>query len=97
MTEVGQMVEKIADEVKHKKLMNLDIDLSEEKPEILVINDGQDDINTNEFPYKVNAICLGETNKQLRELCIATKGKQVDVDEESKVIAYSESGEEIIN
>ena len=97
MTEVGQMVERIADEVKHKKLMNLDIDLSEEKPEILVINDGQDDINTNEFPYKVNAICLGQTNKQLRKLCIATKGKQVDVDEESKVIAYSESGEEIIN
>ena len=96
-TEVGQMVERIADEVKRKRLMNLDIDLSEEKPEILVINDGQDSIGTNEFPYKVNAICLGETNKQLRELCIATKGKQVDVDENSKVIAYSESGEEIIN
>ena len=30
-------------------------------------------------------------------MCIATEGKQVDVDENSKVIAYSESGEEIIN
>jgi hypothetical protein len=97
MTEVGQMVHRIAKEIEEKRLMNLDIDLSEEKPEILVINDGEDDIDTDEFPYKVNAICLGQTNKQLRELCIATEGKQVDVDENSKVIAYSELGEEIIN
>lgn len=97
MTEVGKMVDRIADEVQHKRLMNLDVDLSEEKPEILVINDGQDSINTQAFPYKVNAICLGQTNKQLRELCIETKGKQVDVSEQSKVVAYSESGEEIIN
>lgn len=97
MTEVGKMVDRISYEVQHKRLMNLDVDLSEEKPEILVINDGQDSINTQAFPYKVNAICLGQTNKQLRELCIETKGKQVDVSEESKVTAYSESGEEIIN
>jgi hypothetical protein len=57
----------------------------------------EDEVGYESFPYKVNAICLGETNKQLRKLCIKTKGKQVDVSEESKVTAYSESGEEIIN
>lgn len=97
MTEVGQMVERISSEISQKKLMNLDIDLSEEKPEILVINDGQDDIGVDTFPYKVNAICLDETNKQLRKLCVATGGKQVDVSYDNKIVAYSESGEEKIN
>lgn len=97
MTEVGQMVDRIAEEVKKKRLMNLKVDLSEEKPEILVINDGADPINTEAFPYKVNAICLGQRNPELRKLCIETKGKQVDVSENSKVVAYSESGQEIIN
>jgi hypothetical protein len=97
MTEVGHMVERISSEISQRKLMNLDIDLSEEKPEILVINDGQDDIDTDAFPYKVNAICLDETNPELRELCIATGGKQVDVSSNNKIVAYSESGEEKIN
>jgi uncharacterized protein with von Willebrand factor type A (vWA) domain len=96
MTRVGDMVERIASEVGQRRLMNLDIDLSEEKPEILVINDGQDSIHSSAFPYKVNAICLDEQNNQLKKLCIATHGKQVHVDSESNVRAYSESGEEVI-
>jgi len=96
MTRVGDMVERIASEVGNKKLMNLNIDLSEEKPEILVINDGQDNIHSDGFPYKVNAICLDEQNNQLKQLCIDTHGKQVHVDYESNVKAYSETGEEII-
>lgn len=96
-TAVGKMVERISEEISHKRLMNLKIDLSEEKPEILVINDGQDRIDTKAFPYKVNAICLEEQNNQLKDLCIATKGKQVHVDQYSKVIAYSEQGEELIS
>lgn len=96
MTRVGDMVERIASEVGQGRLMNLDIDLSEEKPEILVINDGQDSIHSSAFPYKVNAICLDEQNNQLKKLCIATHGKQVHVDCESNVRAYSESGEEVI-
>ena len=40
-TEVGDMVEYIAAEISCGKLCNLDVDLSEEKPEILIINDGQ--------------------------------------------------------
>lgn len=56
----------------------------------------QDSIQTNKFPYKVNAICLDQQNNQLKDLCIETKGKQVFVDSSNKVIAYSEQGEEII-
>jgi hypothetical protein len=95
-TQVGKMVERIAADIAEGRLLNLDIDLSQEKPEILVINDGQDDINTKAFPYKVNAICLDEQNNQLKDLCIETKGKQVFVDSKDHVIAYSETGEEII-
>ena len=35
------MVEYIATDIANKRLCNLDIDLSEEKPEILIINDGR--------------------------------------------------------
>jgi uncharacterized protein with von Willebrand factor type A (vWA) domain len=40
-TEVGDMVQYISEEIQEGRLHNLDVDLSEEKPEILVINDGQ--------------------------------------------------------
>jgi uncharacterized protein with von Willebrand factor type A (vWA) domain len=40
-TEVGYMVEHISNEIQSGRLCNLDVNLSEEKPEILVINDGQ--------------------------------------------------------
>ena len=97
MTRVGDMVEKISDEIKAGRLCNLDIDMSEEKPEILVINDGQDNIHSEGFPYKVNAICLEQQNNQLKKLCIETHGKQVYVDPDHSVTAYSESGEEKIS
>lgn len=95
-TLVGEMVKRIASDISQGKLLNLDIDLSQEKPEILVINDGSDSVGTDSFPYKVNAICLEEQNNQLKELCIATKGKQVHVDYDDHVISYSEAGEEIV-
>lgn len=97
MTRVGSMVLHIAEEISQKRLCNLDIDLSEEKPEILVINDGDDSIDAKDFPYKVNAICLGENNRQLKELCVQSGGKKVFVDWSNKVTAYSEAGEEKIN
>ena len=97
MTRVGDMVNRIASEVQNGKLMNLNIDLSEEKPEILVINDGQDSIHSEKFPYKVNAITLGEMNTQLQKLCVETHGKKVFVSEDHEVIAYSESGEEKVS
>jgi len=41
-TEIGKIIEKIRIEIEdNHKLFNLDIDLSKEKPEILVINDGK--------------------------------------------------------
>jgi hypothetical protein len=92
MTEVGDMVNRIASEISNKKLMNLDIDLSEEMPEILVINDGQDDIHSEKFPYKVNAITLMDNNDGLRDLCLETRGKLIEVDENHKVFANSVEG-----
>ena len=92
MTEVGLMVERIADEVASGKLCNLDVDLSHEKPEILIINDGQDDIHTDKFPYKVNAITLLEYNPDLKDVCLNTGGKLIEVQHEN-VYAYSPGAE----
>jgi uncharacterized protein with von Willebrand factor type A (vWA) domain len=89
MTEVGDMVEHISNEIQAGKLCNLDVNLSEEKPEILVINDGQDDINTDEFPYKVNAVSLMSFSNQLKDLCLNTGGKQIEVTEDDEVFTYS--------
>lgn len=89
MTEVGDMVEHIANEIQAGRLCNLDVDLSEEKPEILVINDGQDEIGTDKFPYKVNAVSLMEFSHQLKNLCLATGGKQIEVKEDLRVFSYS--------
>ena len=89
-TAVAAMVERISDEISSGRLCNLDIDLSHEKPEILIINDGQDRINTDEFPYKVNAVSLIEFNDELRDLCLATGGKQIKVTDEDRVFSYTE-------
>jgi hypothetical protein len=89
-TEVADMVEYIAAEISNHKLCNLQVDLSEEKPEILIINDGQDSIHTEEFPYKVNAVSLMQFNDELRDLCLATGGKQIKVTEDERIYSYTE-------
>lgn len=89
-TEVADMVEHIAAEIADHKLCNLNVDLSEEKPEILILNDGQDSINTEAFPYKVNAVSLMQFNDELRDLCLATGGKQIKVTEDEKIYSYIE-------
>lgn len=89
-TDVAAMVEYIADEISNHKLCNLDVDLSEEKPEILILNDGQDSINTEAFPYKVNAVSLMEFNDELRDLCLATGGKQIKVTNDERIYSYTE-------
>jgi hypothetical protein len=97
-TEIGDMVNYVADQViNHRRLHNLDIDLSEEKPEILIINDGQDKVDSEKFPYKVNAISLMQFSEELKDLCVATGGKQVRVEENDVVTAYSKQGEQIIS
>jgi uncharacterized protein with von Willebrand factor type A (vWA) domain len=88
-TAVGDMVKHIADEIQSGRLCNLDVNLSEEKPEILVINDGQDSIGTDAFPYKVNAVSLMEFSNELKDLCLATDGKQIEVTDDLKVYSYS--------
>lgn len=95
-TEIGDMVKYIASEIAQKRLHNLDIDLSEEKPEILVVNDGQDHVGTDKFPYKVNAVSLMQFSEELKDLCIETNGKQVKISEDNSIIAYSKTGGEQI-
>ena len=88
-TAIGDIVQYVADQVNSHKLHNLDIDLSEEKPEILIINDGQDSVGTDEFPYKVNAISLMSFSEELKDLCLATEGKQIEVTYDLETFAYS--------
>jgi len=97
-TRIGDMVNKVADEILTKKrLMNLTVDLSEEKPEILVLNDGQDKVKTNKFPYKTNAISLMGFSDELKNLCIETGGKQVEVEKGNIVSSYSSEGKQLIS
>ena len=96
LTNIGKIVTYIAEEIKAKRLHNLDVDLSTELPEILIVNDGQDHVGYDELPYKVNAISLIDFSPELKRLCIATGGKQVRISESNRIIAYSSEGEEII-
>jgi len=89
-TDLGSMVNYIKDEIENKhKLHNLNIDLSQERPEILAINDGQDSVKTKEFVYKTNAVTLVDgMNGELRELCLKNKGKYVYINAKDEVTTY---------
>jgi hypothetical protein len=58
-------------------LFNLDVDLSKEKPEILIINDGDDTVKTDRLTWKTNAITIGRKNSELENLCNQTDGKYI--------------------
>jgi hypothetical protein len=96
-TDIGAMVTSIANDISKHKLGNLDIDLSVEKPEILVINDGQDRVGYDTLPYKVNALSLMDFSDELKTLCIKTGGKQVRVGYDNSVTSYAEEGITIID
>jgi uncharacterized protein with von Willebrand factor type A (vWA) domain len=96
-TDIGRIVTHVSEEINSGKLQNLNIDLSKEKPEILIINDGQDEVGYEKFPYRVNAISLIQFSDELKRLCVATGGKQVKITRSNDIIAYSKEGEEIIN
>ena len=100
-TYIGSMINRINDEINiNHRLMNLDVDLSEDKPEILVINDGQDSVKTKGFSYKTNAISLFQGNDELKNLCLKNKGKYVKVsgyDGKNDVITYSGQGVQKLN
>ena len=91
-TAIGDIVQYVADQVHNGTLHNLDVNLSEEKPEILIINDGQDRVGTDEFPYKVNAISLMSFSDELKDLCLATEGKQIEITYDLETFAYSKDG-----
>lgn len=92
-TKMGDIVNYIKLQIQvRNKLHNLDIDLSLDKPEILIINDGQDSVQTNKFTYKTNAITLVDSeNDELKKLCLETKGKYVYINKKETRL-YSENG-----
>lgn len=96
-TDINAMVVKVKEEVEKGTLCNLSVDLSQERPEILVINDGQDRVNTKRFPYKVNAVSLMEFSEELKGLCVDTEGKQIRITRNEDIISYSKyEGEKYI-
>ena len=96
-TDIGGNITYVADQIKNQRLCNLDVDLSVEKPEILIINDGQDRVGYDALPYKANAISLMEFSDELKRLCIKTGGKQVRVSYDHSVTSYAQEGTEIID
>lgn len=94
---LGDMVTHIKSEIEKGKLHNLSVDLREENPEILAINDGQDTVKTNKFTYKTNAITLVDgLNDQLKKLCVENNGKYVYVRDKSRVETYSKEGKQTL-
>jgi len=91
-TNMARIVGYVSDEVRSGRLHNLDVDLSEELPEILIINDGQDEVGIDAFPYKVNAISLMSFSEELKDLCVATGGKQVRVTSSDVITTYTKEG-----
>ena len=96
-TDIGAMVTSIAKDIEKGYLGNLAVDLSVEKPEILIINDGQDRVGYDTLPYKVNAISLMEFSDELKNLCVKTGGKQVQVTYSDVVTSYSEQGVTVVS
>lgn len=96
-TDMGRIVKSIATQVHNGTFFNLKLDLSREKPEILIINDGQDSVGAHSFPYKVNAISLMQYSSELKNLCIETGGKQVQINSSNVVTCYSKEKIENIN
>lgn len=96
-TNIGRNVEYVADQIRQGKLHNLNVDLSKSRPELLLINDGEDEVGYDSFSYKVNAISLMRFSGELKALCVNTGGKQVYITERDTIKAYSDQGEEIIS
>jgi hypothetical protein len=94
---MGRIVNYVSDEIKRGRMHNLELDLSKEMPEILIVNDGQDRVGHSEFPYKVNAISLMDFSEELKDLCIATGGKQVRITKENSIYSYTNEGMQVIN
>ena len=76
-TKVGYVINAIEKEIlDNKRLYNLNIDLSHERPEILIVNDGNDTVKTS-VNWKTNAITISQENDQLKALCEDTGGSYI--------------------
>lgn len=86
-THIGDMINHISNEINEKgRLHNLNVDLSKEKVEILVINDGQDSVKTDSFPWKTNALTLCDgINHELKDLCLKTGGKYIFIQDSKNI------------
>lgn len=95
-TNMGRIVDHISEDINNGRLCNLNVDLSKDRPEILIINDGQDSVGRSAFSYKVNAISLISFSSELKGLCLATSGKQVQITRDKEVYSYAiEDDEEV--
>jgi len=84
MTDIGSCIDGIACDIPRGRLIARDnvIEnpaLINERPEVLIINDGQDPILTNKFHYKTNAICLMERNNDLKKTCNENDGTYIHI------------------
>jgi uncharacterized protein YlaN (UPF0358 family) len=96
-TAFGVMVNHIKNQISMKKLCNLNVDLSEDKPEILGIADGQDSVKVKDFGYKTNAISLVDNeNEELKQLCLDQEGKYIYINYNS-IRSYNKHGKTITN
>ena len=84
-TDIGGIIKTLDNEVKSGNFFGTKLDLSEERPEVLIVNDGQDSIHSNSFEYKVNAITLMSDNSELKNLCLNSKGKYIHVNNNNEV------------
>ena len=88
-TRVGEIVDRLEKEVNSGKFYNLDTDLSQENPEVLILSDGQDKIRTSKFPYKCNSITVCDSySDQLKQLCIESEGKYIHIDTQENITHY---------
>ena len=49
----------------------------------------QDSVGSDAFPYKVNAVSLMQFSDELKDLCLATEGKQIQITEDLEVFAHA--------
>lgn len=85
-TDMGSIVDHIGEEIRSRKFHNLNVNLSEENPEILIINDGNDSVHADEFTYKTNALTLMGDNGELRDLCQKNGGKYIHITDKAQVV-----------
>lgn len=81
-TQLGLIVDLIAQDIQQGKLGNLTIDFKENehyKPELLAIADGQDTVKTKNFSYKTNAVSILGYNKELKDMCLNHEGAYIDI------------------